>query len=89
MGQGLLIRHTVGFACPVCGGWSNLPHGRGIRCAGITGERLVGCTREELAGKAPFDAQTNPPAYRHKRWGLCPCGHEHGGGLAGGFLPVE
>jgi hypothetical protein len=90
MDQGLLIRHTAAFPCPVCRGWSNLPQGRGIRCAGMTGSRIVWCTREEFAGNAAFDPQTEPPSYRHRRWGLCPCGHDHAAALGEGpFLPVE
>src|SRR6266704_1549270 len=78
MGQGLLIRHTAGFACPVCGGWANLPQGRGVRCVGMTGDNVVWCTREEFAGSLPIDLDTSPPSFRHHRNGWCPCGQEHG-----------
>jgi hypothetical protein len=43
----------------------------------MTGEKNIWCTREEYAGKAPFDGSTSPGAYLHHRHGWCPCGEEH------------
>ena len=74
-----LLRHTVGRPCPICGGHSALPKGRGIRCAGFTVAELAYCTREEFAGKALLDISTQPPAYRHRLHGACYCGNEHVG----------
>src|SRR5579871_759567 len=78
MAAGRLIRHTRDHPCPVCGGWPTLPRRQTKRCAGMTGEHLVWCTREEYAGHVPFDSATSPGAFRHQRYGWCPCGHEHG-----------
>src|SRR5579871_5601431 len=75
--RGGLVRHTRDHPCPVCGGWSALPRHQGVRCAGMTGDVLVWCTRPEYAGHAPLDLNTSPPAYRHHRFGWCPCGTEH------------
>ncbi len=71
------IRHTQAFPCPICGGYASLHKGRGIRCAGMTGEHLIWCSREERAGKALLDLNTSPPTFRHHRHGWCPCGTEH------------
>lgn len=73
-----LARHTRDFPCPVCGGYANLPKGRGVRCAGFTVGRLCFCTREEHAGRAVLDISVEPPAFRHYLVGACVCGTEHG-----------
>ncbi|MEA2642678.1 MAG: primase, partial [Chloroflexota bacterium] len=90
MSTGKPIPHRREKPCPVCGGWATLPHGRGIRCVGMTGDFLVWCTREERAGNAPLDLSTSPPAYRHHRTGWCPCGTEHDHAMPSpGFAPLS
>jgi hypothetical protein len=71
------LRHSQHFPCPVCGRWSSLPRGRGIRCAGYSTHGSVYCSREEFAGLAPLSLTTSPPTFRHARSGPCPCGGEH------------
>ena len=77
--EGSLCRHLPGFPCPVCGGHASLPQGRGIRCAGFTLEFVTYCTREQFAGRLPLDLGTDPPTYKHRLFGRCDCGIEHGG----------
>lgn len=72
-----LQRHSAQFPCPVCGGHAALPRGRGVRCAGFTLGGAVYCTREEHAGQLPWAAETDPPAFKHRRSGRCDCGDEH------------
>ncbi len=78
-GAGGLSRHLQGSPCPVCGGHAGLPHGKGIRCAGFTLAFVTYCTREQFAGRLPLDLGTDPPTYRHRLFGRCDCGVEHGG----------
>lgn len=73
-----LQRHDRNFPCPVCGGHSGLPQGRGVRCAGFTVGIAAFCTREQFAGSAELDINTEPPAYKHILLGMCGCGTEHG-----------
>lgn len=73
------LRHTPEFRCPVCNGHAGLPHGRGMRCAGFTLQRVTYCTREQFAGGVTLDLSTDPPSYRHQRFGRCACGVEHRG----------
>ncbi len=75
--SGRLLRHSPAFRCQVCGGYATLPHHQGVRCAGYTIDRFVFCTREEHAGAAPLSLTASPPAYRHLRFGPCPCGSTH------------
>jgi hypothetical protein len=75
------VRHTQDHPCRVCGGYPSMPRHRGIRCVGMTGDRYIWCTREELAGNALPDLGTSPLSFRHERYGWCPCGSEHGRGL--------
>ncbi len=63
----------------MCGGHAGLPQGRGIRCAGFTLEFVTYCTREQFAGRLPLDLGTDPPTYKHRLFGRCDCGIEHGG----------
>src|SRR4051794_33316086 len=75
------VPHTRDHPCPVCRGHSAMPKGRRVRCAGMTGDIYVWCTREEYAGNALLDLKTSPPTFRHSRHGWCPCGQEHGHSL--------
>ena len=84
--EGSLRRHLRGFPCPVCRGHAGLPQGHGIRCAGFTLEFVTYCTREEFAGRLPLDLGTDPPTYRHRLFGRCDCGVEHGGDAPLGML---
>ena len=79
-GTGALQRHDRGAPCPVCGGHQALPKHRGVRCAGFTLDRVVYCTREEHAGRLPFNISVSPGAYKHRRFGACDCGTAHGWG---------
>ena len=54
-----------------------MPRGRGVRCAGFTLDRVVYCTREEHANGLELDTSTSPPAFKHRRFGACPCGRSH------------
>jgi hypothetical protein len=63
--------------CPACGGHPGLPKGRGVRCAGFALSQVFYRTRSEVAGPLPL-AATTPPAYMHRREGLCGCGLTHG-----------
>ncbi|MBN9492871.1 hypothetical protein J0H33_05935 [bacterium] len=73
-----LRRHTRHVPCPVCGGGSDLPHGKGIRCAGFSLDAVAYCTREERAGGLELDMRESPPAYKHLLYGECRCGRRHG-----------
>jgi len=82
-------RHSQSRPCPVCGGWSALPKGRGIRCAGFTLSRVVYCTREEYAGNLPLDINLSPPAFKHRAFGSCGCGQAHGWAFVGQSRPRD
>ncbi len=69
------VRHSRFDPCPVCAGYAGLPAGQERRCAGMTGDFIIWCTREERAGKCELDINTSPPAYKHYRFGPCPCGN--------------
>ncbi len=81
-----LSRHLHGFPCPVCGGHAGLAQGRGVRCAGFTLAFVTYCTREQFAGRLPLDLGTDPPSYKHRLFGRCDCGIEHGGDAPLGAL---
>jgi len=53
---------------------------RGERCAGFTLDLVSYCTREEHAGGLALELGTNPPSFKHQRYGHCACGREHGTG---------
>jgi hypothetical protein len=84
-----LVRHTRTEPCPICGGHAGLPQRRGIRCAGFTLERVAYCTREEWAGSLPLDITASPPAYKHRLYGRCDCGTEHGWSSVGETVPRQ
>jgi hypothetical protein len=75
--EGNVHRYTAASPCPVCGGSQNLPRGRSLRCAGFSLDVVCYCTREEYAGLLTTLADTDPPAYKHLRFGRCDCGREH------------
>ena len=68
-------RFTSSNPCPICGGHSRLPQGRGVRCWGFGDDEWCRCTRSEYAGQAPF--RNN--GYLHRLTGDCMCGTSHGG----------
>ncbi|MGB2695153.1 MAG: hypothetical protein WBD55_08195 [Dehalococcoidia bacterium] len=76
--RGGLGRHSRDNLCPVCGGHPALPQHRGVRCAGFTLDRVTYCTRDEHAGSVPLDITKSPPAYKHRLFGWCDCGTQHG-----------
>lgn len=84
-----LRRHSRNTPCPVCNGHPGLPQGRGVRCAGFTLDLVTYCTREEHAGALPLDITTSPPAYRHRLYGRCDCGAEHGWSSVGEPIPQQ
>lgn len=70
--------HTASSPCPVCHGYDDLTRHRGIRCwGGILDGRTICCTREDMAGDAPWVEKTN--SYQHRFGPICPCGTSHGG----------
>lgn len=73
--------------CPACSGWPTLPQGKGVRCYGFfaASARSFFCTREETAGRAPFNDGAN--AWKHRLYGPCPCGGIHGEALPDGAPP--
>lgn len=73
-------RHKRGNECPICGGHPGLRSGKGVRCWGFINERgrYAYCTRDELAGSAPYDSKA--AAYRHYLGGQCRCGVTHDAG---------
>jgi len=77
---GALRRHDRGVLCPVCGGHRGLPQHRAVRCAGFTLDAVAYCTRAERAGFLPIDITLSPPAYKHRLFGACGCGQQHGWG---------
>ncbi|MDQ2912577.1 MAG: AAA family ATPase [Chloroflexota bacterium] len=64
--------------CPVCGGYPEAPHGRGVRCWGFLSEdgTFAHCTREERAGSLQPHEGSN--TYAHRLTGECGCGTRHG-----------
>ena len=76
--SGSAVRHDRRNPCPICGGHADLPSGRGIRCAGVTLDKVTYCTREQFAGQLPIEIGMSPPAYKHRLFGRCDCGHQHG-----------
>ncbi len=70
------IRFKSPTRCPVCGGTEDDPRGNGSRCYGGMGEKAIYCTREDHSQGCEFNASNR--AYRHRRFGRCPCGQEHG-----------
>jgi len=70
-------RFTVYNPCPICGGYDNLPRGKGIRCGGfLSGNgQYAYCMRDEHAG--PLELYGNTNAYLHYLAGPCRCGIEH------------
>ncbi|MDA1228972.1 MAG: DUF3854 domain-containing protein [Chloroflexi bacterium] len=77
-GSGEYVRHSRQDPCPICGGHPGLAKGQGIRCAGISMDRVAYCTREQYAGGLPLDISTSPAAYKHALFGRCDCGTQHG-----------
>ncbi len=73
-------RHTRSRPCQVCGGYSALPQGKGVRCAGFRSPdgEYEHCQREQYAGALPLDDRTTPPTYAHWMRGDCRCGVTHG-----------
>jgi hypothetical protein len=72
-------RFSKGNPCPVCTGHTDLPQGKGVRCAGYLSEdgRYAFCTREQFAGPLqPRD--TTPESFAHLMEGSCRCGTTHG-----------
>jgi hypothetical protein len=65
--------------CPVCGGYKELPQGKGIRCAGFRSDdgQWCHCTREEYAGMIEPNRTCEPPTYAHRLVGQCYCGLVH------------
>jgi len=63
--------------CPICGGWDQAPRGKGVRCFGFLSDEgaFAHCTREDMAGELPFNA--NSSTYAHKVNGDCACGQHH------------
>lgn len=76
--NGPITRFAGAVTCPICGGGDDDPRGTGKRCFGfLSSDRTYAhCTREELAGQAPYTA--NSETYAHKLRGPCACGVEHG-----------
>lgn len=72
---------TVTNPCPICGGYDNLPRGRGERCYGFLSSdgQYAYCTREEYAG--PIELYGNTNAYLHYLAGPCRCGIDHDGDI--------
>ncbi len=70
-------RFTAAQPCPVCGGYSALPHGLGIRCYGYLSDSgsYAYCTREQYAGNLE-QSETNG-AYCHRLDSPCDCGIAH------------
>jgi len=76
--SGNLTRYSSTATCPACTGHQDLPHGKGIRCAGFSLAEVAYCTREEFAGRLRLEGGTSPPAYKHRLHGPCGCGVQHG-----------
>lgn len=68
-------RHTSSFPCPVCGGYEELPHGKGVRCYGFSEGNWTHCTRPEYAGNLRMNTESG--TYAHLMVGSCNCGKEH------------
>lgn len=69
-------RFTRDHPCPICGGYTNLPQGEGIRCYGFLSEdeQYAHCTREEHAGN--LDPHRDG-TFVHRLVGDCRCGARH------------
>lgn len=63
--------------CPICQGHDKMMRGKGLRCSGYMGadRRYAHCSREELAGGLPIEANST---YAHRLEGPCRCGATHG-----------
>ncbi len=70
-------RYSKDFPCPICGGYSTMPRGKGVRCTGFVGHdgKFAHCSREELAGGLPAEELDT---YAHRLEGACKCGETHG-----------
>lgn len=64
--------------CPVCGGYPEAPHGRGVRDWGFLSDdgEWAHCTREERAGT--LQMHDCSATYAHRLTGDCKCGMRHG-----------
>ncbi|HUT62166.1 MAG TPA: AAA family ATPase [Phycisphaerae bacterium] len=64
--------------CPICGGYDEAARGKGERCWGFLSEdgEYAHCTREDVAGEAPFNQESQ--TYSHRLEGDCACGKQHG-----------
>ena len=69
-------RHKRTSPCPICGGWDQMPRGKGLRCHGFTAGDIAMCSREEKAGSLSLNPSSG--AYLHKLKGKCSCGVRHG-----------
>ncbi|MBM4405664.1 MAG: toprim domain-containing protein [Chloroflexi bacterium] len=71
-------RFTRRHPCPICGGFSEAPRGRGVRCYGfVSGDgRYAHCTRPEYRGAL---RETGAATYAHRIEDGCTCGVIHGG----------
>lgn len=70
-------RYSAEAPCPVCGGYTRLPRGKGERCYGFfsADRKYAHCTRPETAGRlAKNDASGT---YAHRLAGRCACGGAH------------
>lgn len=65
--------------CPICGGYDELPRGRGVRCYGFLSEdgEWAHCARSEHAGH--LEVHSGSDTYAHRLKGECKCGASHGG----------
>jgi putative DNA primase/helicase len=73
-------RFKRGNPCPVCGGGSDDPHGKGVRCYGFlsSDRRFAHCTREERSGG--LSIERNGTTFAHQLSGVCRCSRRHDGG---------
>lgn len=71
-------RFTAEHPCPICAGYDKVPRGKGLRCFGFIGtdRNYAHCSREEMAGDAPFE--TRSETYAHRLEGDCRCRKRHG-----------
>ena len=68
-------RHTRRHPCPICGGYDEMPRGKGVRCDGWNEGDYCHCSRDELAGR--LDPDPNGHTYCHRMVGDCRCGQAH------------
>jgi hypothetical protein len=70
-------RFTRAWPCPICRGHDGLARGRSRRCFGYIDDTgtFARCTREEMAGGLPLNADGT---YSHRLAGRCRCGQTHG-----------